>query len=357
MMNLMNIQYELQNIVNTKEECSKRIGKIQSILEDVKKNFPKDTPQFLACTSTIYEAMGDVWMQNNPIEAEKSYKEMFKESKKLYDLDAEKYDYRYGFSAYKMASYYQNMLRCNKLEEKEKVFNEMQQKVFGICDGLFKTALSATLENAKKGYVQYLQLHAMITSDLALLHASVKDYKTAIQYGVEGVNISKSVYESNKVKEYLFTLINRINTLATLYKLIQKENKTIVYLKESIAYAKEKIEEDPVVIHMMIGKCYMNMAECYLMKEEILNADQCNENALEHIAQANKASDYKMHQDVIRTYIKVGEHYKKTGRDAIANSYYNIAMSKATYLYEESKDASYVSILKELYDLIRKQGE
>ena len=119
MMNLMNIQYELQNIVNTKEECSKRIGKIQSILEDVKKNFPKDTPQSLACTSTIYEAMGDVWMQNNPIEAEKSYKEMFKESKKLYDLDAVKYDYRYGFSAYKMASYYQNMLRCNKLEEKE----------------------------------------------------------------------------------------------------------------------------------------------------------------------------------------------------------------------------------------------
>lgn len=352
-MEFNNIQNELRSIIqNTTIENSVKVTKLESLAKKAKNTLGSNTPTYYDVVSTLHEAMGDCYMRDHKIiEAEKAYRSMLAYSKLLYELDKKTLDYRFGFSCYKLASYYLTMMGCHKLEEKPKTFNEMQNKVVETCDSLYKTAISSTMSNARKGLVNYAQLQAMAMSEMALLYASKGDYKLASGFGVDGVNVSKSVYKVVNTKEYMYLLINRINHLATIYKLLKKSDKTIECLKESIDLAKERIHEEPVVLGIMIGKCYMNIGACYDEMKEVLKADDAFEKGLEYIAQGNKSANYTMMDEVIKGYMKVGDHYKMSGREAISRSYLSIAYEKANAAYEEKESQT----LKNLIDTLSKE--
>ena len=347
MNNLRNLEMELKQIVN--EPLKKNtIDKLQNLLDKTKKQTDTKSAFYFEFSSTIWEAMGDTYMAiNKQLDAEKAYRSMLALSMKLYEMDQNK-DYRYAYSSYKLASYYRVMMGCTKVEEKPKKFNEMQSKVFEIASSLYMNAISSTMAHAKMGIVAYAKLHSNAMSELALLYSGIGNYDKACFYGVDGINVTRSIYKTLNSKDEMYLLINRINTLATLFKLNHKEEKTIEYLKESIELAKTRIKEDPVVLKMMIGKCMITLGSVYAYLKDFKNADDNMEQGLEYIAQANKDSGYRMKDELIKGYIKVGNHYHYSEREFLAKGYYNTALQKASLAYEETKENIYLNLMNDL---------
>lgn len=351
---LMKIQEKMQSILNEDAHSKEKVAKLETLVKDVKATFGINTPTTYDCVATLYEAMGDVWMgANQVVNAEKAFRTMLANSKLLYDLDPQKLDYRYGFSCYKLASFYATILGCNKITKDVKTFDDTQKQVFTTSDGLFKMAISSTMRNAKTGLVQYAQLQAMAMSELSILHACAGDYKMAAGFGVDGVNVTKSVYKAMPTRAYLYTLINRINHQATIYNILKDVEKNIACLEESIAYASEKLVEAPIELGMMIGKCYMNIGACYDEQKAILKADAAYEKGLEAIAQAHKESNYTLLDEVIKGYMKVGFHYQESGRADISKSYFAIAYEKASLAYEESEEIVYKNLMEQLMEILQ----
>lgn len=351
---LLHIQAEMNAILKEELDPSVKVTKLEALVKEVKNAFGINTSTTYDAIATLYEAMGDVWMRaNQVVNAEKAFRTMLANSKMLYDLNPEKLDYRYGFSCYKLASFYTTILGCNKLSETPKELDDTQKQVFLTADSLFKMAISSTMRNAKTGLLQYAQLQAMAMSELSLLHAAIGEYKMAAGFGVDGVNVTKSVYTVLQTREYLYTLINRINHQATIYNILKEDDKKLACLEESIHYAKAKLEEAPVDLGLMIGKCYMNIGACLDEQKAVLKADAAYEKGLEAIAQAHKASQYTLLDEVIKGYMKVGYHYQGSGRADIAKSYFAIAYEKASLAYDESEAIVYKNLMEQLAEILQ----
>ena len=308
------------------------------------------SPEFYNAAATINEAAGDIWLRAKKIaEAETSYKEMVQISGKLYELDKTKFDYRLGFSYYKLASFYRTVLQCGTLNPTPKVLNEHQQKIFTVTEGLYKNAIACTMENVKKGSLRYVDLHATCMSELLVLLAAVGNYQSAIACGKDGVRLEKAIYEKLDDKAHSFRLANRMNALASVYTFMKNVQLAMETLEDAIFVLEEHEEEDPITFGVMLARNYLTLGSCYSqMKEEADNADTTYQKGLERMVEVNKKTNNRLIRDVITSYMIVGDHYKRKKNEEAAKAHYGWAMKMASDLFHQTKDSYYENIMNRL---------
>lgn len=339
-----------ETVQKSTENPEEAVSKLINLKKEVQ-GFATDTsPEFYNAVATIQEAIGDVWVKaKKPAEAEKAYIEMVQLSGKLYELDKQKYDYRLGISYYKRATFYRNILQCATLSITPKVLNDQQQKLFAVTEGLYKNAVACTMENAKKGQIRYVDLHALCLSELLVLYAAVGNYQSAIACGKDAVRLDKAIYEKIDDKAHSFRLSNRMNALATVYTFMKNVQLAMETLEDSIFVLEEHEEEEPVTFGVMLARNYLTLAGCYAqIEEEKDNADVTYQKGLERMVEVNKKTNNRLINDVITSYMIVGDHYKRKNNIDAAKAHYRWAMKQASDMFNQTKDSKYETIMNRL---------
>lgn len=339
-----------ETVQKSAEHPEGAVAKLLGLKKEVQGFAGDSSPEFYNAAATIQEAIGDIWIKaKKPTEAEKAYIEMVQFSGKLYELDKQKYDYRLGFSYYKRATFYRNALQCATLTVTPKVLNEQQQKLYTVTEGLYKNAIACTMENAKKGQLRYVDLHALCMSELLVLYASVGNYQSAVACGKDGVRLDKAIYEKIDDKAHGFRLANRMNALATVYSFMKNIQLTMETLEDSIFVLEEQEEEDPITFGVMLARNYLTLAGCYAqIEEEKENADATYQKGLEYMVEVNKKTNNHLVNDVITSYMIVGDHYGRKNNNDAAKAHYRWAMKQASDMYNQTKDPKYEAIVNRL---------
>lgn len=352
---LLEIQKRIGDIVKeSAKDPDGAIAALEAVQKEAAEAVEDTSAEYYSITVAVNEAKGDVYGRTKkPAEAEKAYIEMMKNAEKLYQLDKEKFDYRLGYANYKRASFYRMILQCNDLKNSPKVLNEQQQKLFTVTEGLYKNAVACTMANARKGMLRQVELHAVCMSELTVLYGAVGNYASAVACGKDGVKIDKAIYEKKDDKVHSFRLANRMNTLAAVYTLMKNVQLTMETIEDSIFVLEEHVEEDPVNFGYMLARNYMTVAGCYTqIEDEKENADEAFKKGLKYMEEVNEKTEKRLNDELLNCYIMVGDHFRKTGRDTIAKTYYVWAMKLASDRFGETKDERYDRIMTNLKPLV-----
>lgn len=352
---MVEIQKKLMETVkNSAADPEGSVQKLLALKQEIAKIAGEESPEYYNGVSIVHEAIGDVWLKaKKPAEAEKAYLEMVKNAGKVYELDKEKYDYRLGFSFYKRAAFYRQTLGCAVLRQKPVALNEQQKKLFDVTEVLYKNAVACTMQNAKKGALRYVELHALVLSELVVMYGAVGEYQKAIAAGKDGIRLEKAIYEKLDDKKHAFRLANRMKELTSVYLTAKDIQSAMETLEDAIFVLEEHEEEDPITFEIMLAMNYMTLAGCYTqIPEEASKASETYRTGLERVVEANKLTEGKFTDEVIKSYMVVGDFYKKTNHLEGAKAHYRWAMKMASDMYGKTKEEKYGAIVKQLETLV-----
>lgn len=352
---LVKIQKRLTEIVRESAKSPQEAKeKLLSLKEEAGKLLTTESAEFYSVAATVHEVIGDVdFKTKKPVDAEKSYKEMMQFSRKLFDADKKKYDYRMGLSSYKMASFYRAALQCNVLGPKPKELSELQKKVFASAETLYKQAVSCVFENAKRGSLLHVELHSTVMSELAVMYAAVGNYERAAEIGQNGIRLDKAIYENHDDKAHCHKLASRMNALAAIYTFMKNPLLASETLEDANFVLEEHEAEDPVTLGVMLARNYLNLGGCYhLIEEEKENAAKTFETGLSKIIEINRKVNGRLINDEILSQMVVGDYYKKSGNEPKAKAHYLEALAKAKTVFEKTKDKRFENIIKRLNTLV-----
>lgn len=352
---LLTIQKKIAEIVKgSAGNPQAAVAALMDIIKETECKAGNTSPAFYSVAATAHEASGDIYMKAKKIgEAEKAFLEMMKMSVKLYEQDKEKYDYRLAFSYYKRAAFYRTALQCNTLSAKPKELTPLQKKMFELTEGLYKNAVACTMDHARKGVFRYVELHALVMSELLILYAAIGDYEKAIICGKDGIKLDKAIYEKLDDKAHSFRLANRMNALATVYTFQKDIQNTMETFEDAIFVLKEHEAEDPITFGVMLARNYISLGSCYaVIKEEAHKAEKTYQQGLNRMVEVNQKAENRLINDVITSYMMVGDYYKRVKKEENAKLYYGWALKQATELYGKTKDARYENIMKRLLPLV-----
>lgn len=326
------------------------VDKLQNLKKEAEGIFVAESLELYNVTATIYEAIGDIYRKaKNPVEAEKSYREMMKYSSKLYTADKEKYDYRQGISHYKFASLYRVGIQCNVLGGKPKQLNELQKKVFGLAEAYYKNVLTCIVDQAKKGNLRYVELHSTVMNELSVMYACIGNYEKAIEVGKNGITVDRTIYDKHDDKVHGLRLAGRMNALAAIYAYAKNSQAASEMLEDANYVLERHEEEEPVAAGIMLGRNYLNLGGCYtLIEEEKENAEETFLMGLNKVLELNEKVKGGFAEDVLLAQMLVGDFYKKVEKEETAKEHYQKAKEKAEFLYKHTKNPKYEAILKRL---------
>lgn len=348
---LLVLQNELaEAIKGASENPEASVAKLMKLKEKTEGTVTKAESYIVS--AMIYESIGDVWMKvKKPDKAEQSYMEMMKVSLKLYEMDKEKYDFRLGFAYYKRANFYRTMLGCAVLTPTSKTFTEHQKKMFTVAEGLYKNAIACTMR--KQMPMRYVDLHANVMSELSVLYACVGDYEKAIACGKDGVKLDKAIYEKRDDKTQSFRLATRMNSLAAIYTFTKDIQLVMETIEDAIYVLEEHEEEDPIAFGAMLARNYMTLAGSYSqLEEEASKAEETYQIGLKRMIAVNEKSNNKLINDVITSYMMVGDYYKRVKKEESAKAHYCLAMKMASDLFQKTKNPIYENLMKRLQPYI-----
>lgn len=347
---LLENQMKIGQIMKTSMKQPKEaLEKLQELLKDTEQYAQGESAEYYGVTSSIYEAMGDLFMGiKNLQEAEKSFQEMVRRAVKMYELDKEKFDFRIGAANYKLGNFYRTLIGCHMLIPKPRELNESQKKVFEIAEKCLKNAIGYTMPNARKGAPPHVELHASCMEALMILLASVGNYEMAVRFGKDSVGLSKAVYDKVDDKVHGVTLANRMTALAGVYTFMKNPQLAMENLEDAI-YVLEAHEKDDPQVQTMLARNYISVGSCYCaIEEEKENAEKFYKKGLNLMIQLNDRSNNRMIDDVIQSYIFVGDYYKNEQKDAEAKAHYIWAMKLASDMYKVTKQPRYEALMKQL---------
>lgn len=338
----------LEIVKSAQTDIQGAVDRLQNLKKEAEEMFQADSLELDNVIATIYEATGDIYRKaKNPVEAEKSYREMMNYSSKLYKADKEKYDYRQGISHYKFASLYRVGIQCNALGTKPKQLNELQQKVFGLAEAYYKNVLTCIVDKAKKGNLRYVELHSTVMNELSVMYACIGNFEKAIEVGKNGITVDRTIYDKHDDKVHGLRLAGRMNALAAIYA-YAKNSQAASEMLEDANYVLERHEkEEPVAAGIMLGRNYLNLGGCYTLIEEE-NAEETLLIGLNKVLELNEKIKGGLSEDVLMAQMLVGDFYKKTGKEETAKEHYAQAKEKAEFLYKHTKNPKYEAILKRL---------
>lgn len=348
---LLGLQNKLTEAVKgAVENPETSVEKLMNLKNETEKSVK--TEEAYTVSAMIYEAIGDIWMKaKKPDKAEKAFLEMMRAATKLYELDKEKYDFRMGFAYYKRAVFYRTMIGCTALTATPKTFSEHQKKMFSVAEGLYKNAIACTMK--KQMTMRYVNLHANVMYDLLILYGCVGDYEKAIACGKDCVKLDKVIYEKMDDKVHSFRLANRMNSLATIYAFTKNAQLVMETMEDSIYVLEEHEEEDPITFGVMLARNYMTLAGSYSqLKEEASKAEETYQTGLKRMIAVNEKAENKLINDVITSYMMVGDYYKRVKNEESAKAYYCWAMKAASDLFQETKNPIYQNVMKRLQPLV-----
>ena len=347
---LLENQLKIGQIMKTgRKQPQDALKKIQDLLKDTEQYAGAESAEYYSVTSGIYEAMGDVYMgMKNPQEAEKAFQEMVRRAVKMYELDKEKFDFRIGAANYKLGNFYRTLIGCHMLLPKPKELNEAQKKVFEVADKCFKNAIGYTMQNARKGALHHVELHGTAMEALMILYTAVGDYEMAVRFGKDCVGLSKAVYNKVDDKAHGVALANRMTGLAGVYTFMKDAQPAMENLEDAI-FVLEAHEKEDVKIQTMLARNYISVGSCYCnIEEEKENAEEAYKKGLNLMIKLNDQSNNRLINDVIQSYVFVGDYYKKVQNEAEAKAHYAWAMKLASDMFRATKQPRYESLIKQL---------
>lgn len=326
------------------------LSKLQDLLKDSEQYAESASPEYFGVTSTIYEAIGDIYQaMKNPQEAEKAYQEMVRKAVKLHELNKEKYDFRVGTANYKLGLFYRGLIGCHTLIPKPRELNESQQKVFEVTEKCFKNAIGYTMANARKGSGTHVEFHTSCMEALMILHSAVGKYDTAVLFGKDCVNLSKAVYDKADDQVRGFRLANQMTALAGVYTFMRNPQLAMENLEDANFVLEAHQSERDLKAAAMLARNYISLGSCYsAIEEEKENAEEAYKKGLELMTALNDKSNNRMVDDVIQSYIFVGDYYKKTEKEADATAHYTWAMKLASDMFRVTKQPRYEAIVKQI---------
>lgn len=346
---------EISMIVKeTGQSPKETVEKLLNLKKELEKSVSDTNPVFHDTAAMIYEAVGDVWNSaRKGAEAEKAYITMLEHSVKLYEMDKERFSYRLGFSYYKRAHFYQVMLQLNIPLPTPRELDEQGQKLFGVIETFYKNAIACTMSVTKKGTLRYVELQSLVLSQMALLYASVGRYEEAIRHGKDGIQLEKAIYEKLDDKAHSFRLGHRMNAMASIYSIVKKPELAAEMLEDGIFVLEEHEAEDAVTFGVILCRCYINLGGCYSQSEENSSlVEEAFQKGLQYILDVNEKTGNRQVNDVITSYMIVGDYYKKVKNEESAKMYYRLALKRASELWEKTKLPAYEKIVKRLLPLV-----
>ena len=347
---LLNHQIKLGEIMKAGiKQPQDTLKKLQDLLKSAEQYAQAESVEYYGVTSAIYEAQGDVFMaMKNGQEAEKSFQEMVRRSVKLYEFDKEKHDFRLGAANYKLGLFYRSLIGCHLLMPKAKELNEAQKKVFDVAEKCFKNAIGYTMPNARKGIGRYVEFHTSCMEALMVLFAAVGNYETAVLFGKDCVRLSKAVYEKIDDKVHGLRLANQMTGLAGVYTFMKDAQNALENLEDANFVLEEYAKDDPKA-GVMLAKNYISLGSCYCnVEEEKENAEEAYKKGLQLMISLNDQLNNRMINDVIQSYIFVGDYYKRSNDEANAKANYASAMKLASDMFRVTKQPRYEALVKQL---------
>ena len=341
---------KLRTIVKDCTNGKDAITQLASLQEEALALLPAEDPQRYDIEATFLEAAGDAWFKFKDVaNAEISYKKMVHTAAEAYKKDPQKYDFRLGFAYYKLAAFYRTLLGCNELLPNPKTLSKKEQTVYQATEKFYQNAIGCTMENAKKGMVKILEFHALCLSELLIFYAAVGNYDRAVSCGKDSVKLEKSLYEKYDDAAHSYRLAGRMNNLATLYMFKKEPQLAAETLEDAIFALEEHQKDDPAAFGLVLAKSYISLASCYYQcPDEKEQTDDTYEKGLACMLAANNASAGRFTNDVLTSYIVVGDHYKKTDRLDLARQRYSLALKLATVLHAQTKNPAYQSTIEHL---------
>ena len=345
---------KIEEIVKAGGEAETAVSNLESILKDAATAVPSETSEYQVLASVVWEAVGDVWLRAKKAEnSEKAYIEMTKLAKQAYDQDKEKCDYRLGMVSYKRASFYRAALGCAILNMKPKALNEQQKKLFEITEGLYKNALACTMEKVRKGQLRSVELHSRVLSEMAVLHASVGNYQSAVSCASDGIRLDKAIYEKMDDKQHAYHLAGRMTLMATIAGLKKEHQLAMETLEDANFVMEEHIKEYPVNFGIMLAKNYLSLGGLYYNNEaERDKAESAYRTGLRIMEETNEKTNDRLVNDLITSNMIVGDYFARCRQKAEAKKYYTWDFEKAKEMYQETKKPVYENMMKRLLPLV-----
>ena len=326
------------------------VEQLLALQKDVEEVVSSDSQEYCVSSTTLCEALGDCYVRLNKVpEAEKSYQQMVNHAVKFFEFDREKNDYHLGAAYYKLATFYRMLIGCNLLLPKAKALNEAQKNVFDQAEQCYKSAIGCTMQNAKKGSLRHLEFHFICLSDLIAFHGAVGDYKTAILCGKDAVRLGKMVYEKKDNKAQAMRLANAMNGLAAVYMFSKDLVPAMEHLEDAIYVLEEHEKEDEMAIGAMIARYYISLGSAYYgIEEERHQAEEAYQTGLKRLVELNDKSNNKLIDDLIHSYMFVGDYYGKVQKEFEAKAHYTWAMKLASDMSRATKHPKYENLMKHL---------
>lgn len=326
------------------------LSKLEALQKETEKFSGEGSPEYYSVAAAICEAMGDLYMRiQQPQKAEKSYQEMTLKSVKLYECDKEKYDYRLGGANYKLGMFYRGLCGCQRLLPKPRELNDSQKKIWGIAEKCYKNALACTMQNAKKGVGRYVELHSTCLEALMGLHGAVGNYETAVLLGKDCVRLGKAVYEKLDDRMRGVHLANQMTGLGAIYTFMKNPQLAMECLEDAIYVLEAHEKEDAKGIGAMLARNYISLGSCYSMiEEEKEQAEEFYKKGLDRMNELNDQSGNRMIDDVIQSYVFVGDYYKRVNKEFEAKTHYTWAVKLASDMWRVTKQPKYESLMKQL---------
>lgn len=348
---LLNNQIKIGEIMKTGfKQPAETLAKLKDLLKDTEKYSAAESAEYYGVVSTIYEAMGDAYQtMKNVQEAEKAFQEMVRKAVKLYEFDKEKHDFRLGAANYKLGLFYRSLIGCHTLLPKPRELNEAQKKVFEVAEKCFKNAIGYTMPNARKGSGRHVEFHSSCMEALMILHSAVGNYETAVLFGKDSVNLSKAVYDKADDKVRGFRLANQMTALAGVYTFMKNPQLAMESLEDANFVLEAHQNDGDLKSGAMLARNYISLGSCYsAIEEEKENAEEAYKKGLELMVALNDKSDNRMVNDVIQSYIFVGDYYQRADKMSDAKAHYTWAMKLASDMFRVTKQPRYEAIVKQL---------
>lgn len=335
---------------NTAKEPQRALDKLVEFEAEALAKLTPETAEYYVSIITIFEAKGDCFTGLKKIhEAEQAYKSMVQNATKFYEMDKEKNDYPLGASYLKLANFYRLLLGCHQLLQKPRELNESQKKAFDIAEQCYKSCLGCTMENAKKGNLQHVDLHAVCLEALMVFFGSVGDYQKASLFGKDAVRLNKNIYEKKDDKQQAVRLANVMNGLAAIYMFSKNPQLAMENLEDAVYVLEAHEAENDMGIGTMLARYYISLGSCYqAVEEEKDNAEDAYKQGLNRMVALNDKSNNRMVDDVIQSYMFVAEYYAKQQKELEAKAHYAWVMKLASDMFKATKNPKYENLMKSL---------
>lgn len=172
-----------------------------------------------------------------------------------------------------------------------------------------------------------------IYNNLAISYSKTGQFDKALHHHEEALHIAQNIPEQNR--NYIFIALIH-NNLGNIFIAKGDSQNAIKHHKTSLEI---KMQYPKIFKHSDIADTYITLGKAYLEQENISQADDCYNKALQEVYKAKENNDV-----LVRIYTSIGDMYAREDQELQkALKHYTKALDVATTIY---KDLNHVNLAK-----------